>query len=118
MPLERVTDSFWLLSTLVLRALPLTMTSEAETNWLPLTVSTAPCSTCEKVMVFGESEPMSGTGLALPERVQRVIATWKKQHREERGEGQTGHGNAPFLDGRISRLDRECYGDGTTPEQG
>src|SRR5580700_4455180 len=67
MPLERVTDSFWLLSTLVLRALPLTMTSEAETNWLPLTVSTAPCSTCEKVMVFGESEPMSGTGLALPQ---------------------------------------------------
>jgi hypothetical protein len=42
------------------------ITSDAETKLLPFTVSTTPCWTWAKVIVLGESEPMSGAGLALP----------------------------------------------------
>jgi hypothetical protein len=43
-------------------------TSDDETNWLPFTIKTAPCCTSEKLIVLGESEPISGAGLALPQR--------------------------------------------------
>jgi hypothetical protein len=42
-------------------------TTEDETNWLPFTMSIAPCCTWAKSIVLGESEPISGLGLELPQ---------------------------------------------------
>jgi len=57
----------------VLNGVELTTTSEDETKWLPFTVSIEPCCTCAKVMVLGDSEPISGAGLALPHSGLRVL---------------------------------------------
>src|ERR1700757_238136 len=45
----------------------------AATKWLPFTISVTPCCTSAKVIVLGESEPISGAGLALPQRGFRVL---------------------------------------------
>src|ERR1019366_4979971 len=66
-PVVIVTFNCLLLTTVVLRVFPLMTTTEDETNWLPFTMSTAPCCTWAKSIVLGESEPISGLGLELPQ---------------------------------------------------
>jgi len=58
----------WLLVARVVKVVPLTTTTEDETNWLPFTVSRKPFYTCANVIVFGESDPMTGTGRELPHK--------------------------------------------------
>jgi hypothetical protein len=48
-------------------------TSDAETNWLPFTVSSVPACTWEKLTVLGESDPIRGAGLALPHNGLKVL---------------------------------------------
>src|ERR1039457_4761004 len=48
-------------------------TSDDETKWLPFTVSVSPCCTSARVIVLGESEPISGVGLALLHKGFRVL---------------------------------------------
>src|SRR5712691_8469898 len=52
---------------------PLMTTSEDETKWPPNTMSKAPCCTSAKLIVLGESEPISGAGLALPQSGFRAL---------------------------------------------
>jgi hypothetical protein len=70
---ESFTVNFVSLSTVALRGIEFTTTSVAETKWLPLTVSVVPDCTSEKVTVLGDKEPISGIGLALPQRGLRVL---------------------------------------------
>src|ERR1022692_1308922 len=67
------TFSCWSLTTVALRGVELIRTSDAETKWLPFTVSIEPCCTSAKVIVLGEREPISGAGLALPHNGLRVL---------------------------------------------
>src|SRR5215469_1760542 len=52
---------------------PLMTTSDDETKWLPNTMSKAPCCTSAKLIVLGDSEPISGAGLALPQSGFRAL---------------------------------------------
>ena len=63
-----VTCNSSLLTTEVTAVIPLMSTTEAETNLLPFTVSTAFCCTCENSIVVGESDEIAGTGRALPHK--------------------------------------------------
>ena len=67
------TVSCELLFTAVARVAPLRTTTEEETNWLPVTVSTKLGGNCEKTMVVGEIELRIGTGRALPQRGFRAL---------------------------------------------
>jgi hypothetical protein len=62
------TVSCELLFTAVARVAPLRSTTEEETNWLPVAVSTKLGGNCEKAMAVGEIELSIGTGRALPQR--------------------------------------------------
>ncbi len=62
---EIVTCNDWLLTTVVLNVVPLMITTEDDTNSLPVTVSTKPCCTWAKVIVLADSEPITGAGRAL-----------------------------------------------------
>ena len=72
-PVVSVTFSCWLLGTDAASVLPLMTNSVDETNWLPFTVSTTPCSTCVNVTLLGDSDPIAGTGRALPQRGFKVL---------------------------------------------
>ena len=61
------------LSTLVANGFPLISTCEAATNLAPFTVKTTPCSTCVKSTVLGDSDPIMGTGRALPQNGFNVL---------------------------------------------
>jgi hypothetical protein len=50
-----------------------TTTCDEETNWLPVTVIVTPCCTSENVTSAGESDPITGTGLALPHKGFKVL---------------------------------------------
>ena len=63
-----VACSWELLSTTVARAVPLKTTTEEETNWLPVAVSTKLDDNCEKTTVVGEIELRIGVGRALVQR--------------------------------------------------
>ena len=63
-----VTVSCELLFTAVARVAPSRTTTEEETNWPPVAVSTKLGGNCEKTMVVGEIELSIGTGRALPQR--------------------------------------------------
>jgi hypothetical protein len=63
-----VTVSWELLVTEVASVAPLNLTTEAETNLLPVAVSVKLAGNCEKIIVFGEIELRIGTGRALPQR--------------------------------------------------
>jgi hypothetical protein len=52
----------------VASGVPLISTSDAVTKLLPFTVRETLSCTCAKVIVLGESDPISGTGRALPQR--------------------------------------------------
>src|SRR5215470_4696780 len=66
-PVDSVTFNSALLTTLVARGLPLISTCEAATNCAPFTVKVRPCCTCAKSTVLGVSDPIMGTGRALPQ---------------------------------------------------
>ena len=68
-----LTVSCELLFTAVARVVPLRTTTEEETNWLPVAVSTKLGGNCEKTMVVGEIELSIGTGRALPQRGFRAL---------------------------------------------
>jgi hypothetical protein len=70
---ESFTVNFVSLSTVALRGVEFTTTSVADTKWLPFTVRVVPDCTSEKVNVFGDMEPISGAGLALPHSGLRVL---------------------------------------------
>ena len=72
-PVVSVTFICWLLGTDAASVFPLTTNSVDETNWLPFTVSTTPCSTCANVTLLGASDPIAGTGRALPHSGFRVL---------------------------------------------
>jgi len=72
-PVVSMTFTRVLLTTVVLRGVPPTMTSEDETKLLPFTVNSAPCCTSEKLTVLGASEPTMGAGRALPHRGFKVL---------------------------------------------
>lgn len=55
-------------TTVVARVTPLKITTDAETKWLPVAVSTKLDGNCEKTTVAGEIESRTGTGRALPQR--------------------------------------------------
>jgi len=59
-------------------------TSDDETNWLLFTMSTEPCCTSAKLIVLGESEPISGAGLALPQKGFRVLLPQPGRNRRAR----------------------------------
>src|SRR6202162_1738901 len=61
-----VTCNCWLLWTVVVSVVPLMITTEDETNFLPLTVRRKPCCTWANVIVLADSEPMTGAGRELP----------------------------------------------------
>jgi hypothetical protein len=50
-----------------------TTTCDEETNWLPVTVIVTPCCTSANVTSAGESDPITGTGLALPHKGFKVL---------------------------------------------
>ena len=68
-----VTVSCELLLTAVASVVPLRTTTEEETNWPPVAVSTKLGGNCEKTMVVGEIELSIGTGRALPQRGFRAL---------------------------------------------
>ena len=68
-----LTVSCELLFTDVARVAPFRTTTEAETNWLPVAVSTKLGGNCENTMVVGEIELSIGTGRALPQRGFRAL---------------------------------------------
>ena len=78
-PVAEMTDvvivvcSCWLLVARVLRVVPLTTTTEDATKWLPFTVSKNPFCICANVTVFGESDPITGAGRALPHKGLRAL---------------------------------------------
>jgi hypothetical protein len=72
-PVVSVTFNWVLLTTVVLRGVLFTITSEDETNSLPFTFNSAPRCTCEKLTVLGASEPSMGAGRALPHRGFKVL---------------------------------------------
>ena len=57
-----------LLSTVVATEAPLKSTTEEETKWLPVAVTTKLGGNCAKTMVAGEIESRTGAGRALPHR--------------------------------------------------
>jgi len=63
-----LTVSWELLITAVARVVPLKITTEEETKWLPVAVSTKLDGNCAKTIVAGEIESRTGTGRALPQR--------------------------------------------------
>jgi len=65
-PVVNVTFICSLLLTVALKTLPSTTACEDATNWPPFMISVIPCCTCAKLTVLGDSDPISGTGLALP----------------------------------------------------
>lgn len=62
-----LTVSAELLTTTVARVAPLKTTTEEDTKWLPVAVSTKLGGSCEKTMVAGEIELRTGAGRALPQ---------------------------------------------------
>jgi hypothetical protein len=68
-----VTASCELLFAVVARRTPLRTTTEEETNWLPVAVSTKLGGNCEKTTVVGKIELSIGTGRALPQRGFRAL---------------------------------------------
>src|SRR5579859_2502914 len=76
--------SCWALTTVALKGVELMRTSEADTNWLPLIVSSVPACTSEKVTVLGESEPISGAGRALPHSGLRALLHPARNNREDK----------------------------------
>jgi hypothetical protein len=50
-----------------------TTTCDEETNWLPVTVIVTPCCTSENVTSAGESDPITGAGLALLHKGFKVL---------------------------------------------
>src|SRR5215471_4473842 len=62
-----------LLTTVGLSGVELISTSVDETKLPPFTVSVAPLCTWARVMVLGEREAISGTGLALPQNGLRAL---------------------------------------------
>ena len=62
------TVSWELLITVVARVVPLKITTEEETKWLPLAVMTKLGGNCANTIVAGEIESRIGTGRALPQR--------------------------------------------------
>src|SRR5580765_113128 len=72
-PVDSVTFNCESLSTLVANGFPLISTCEAATNLAPFTVKTTPCSTCVKSTVLGVSDPIMGTGRALPQNGFNVL---------------------------------------------
>src|ERR1700722_3412115 len=64
--IEIVTCNCWPVWTVVLSVVPLMITTEDETKFLPLTVSTNPCCTWANVIVLADSDPMTGAGRELP----------------------------------------------------
>jgi len=63
-----LTVSSELLTTVVARVAPLKITTDEETKWLPVAVSTKLGGSWEKIMVDGEIELRAGEGRALPQR--------------------------------------------------
>jgi hypothetical protein len=50
-----------------------TTTCDEETNWFPVTVMVTPCCTSENVTSAGDSDPITGTGLALLHKGFKVL---------------------------------------------
>jgi hypothetical protein len=94
---ESFTVNFWGLTTAAAIGVVFTTTCDEETNWLPVTVIVTPCCTSENVTSVGESDPITGAGLALPHKGFKVLlhpgrtrtasrlATHKAQAREGMG---------------------------------
>jgi hypothetical protein len=75
---------------------------------MPFTVSTLPCCTSEKLIVLGESEPISGLGLEAPQsgfdvpqpaRKNRASTTGKKRTHFREGTEMLDMGDTPLLVG-------------------
>jgi hypothetical protein len=66
-----------LLVTRVVRLVPLTTTTEDETNLAPYTWRTKPCCTSASVIVLAERDPMIGAGRALPHNGLTALQPWK-----------------------------------------
>jgi hypothetical protein len=60
-------------TTVVARVVPLKITTEEDTKWLPVTVMTKLDGNCAKAMVAGEIESRTGTGRALPQSGFRAL---------------------------------------------
>jgi hypothetical protein len=61
-----------------------TTTCDEETNWLPVTVIVTPCCTSENVTSAGESDPITGAGLALLHKGFKVLLQPGKTRRASR----------------------------------
>jgi len=70
---ESFTVNFWELTMVAAIGVLLTTTCDEETNWWPVTVIVTPCCTSENVTSAGESDPITGAGLALPHKGFRVL---------------------------------------------
>src|SRR5437667_12220982 len=87
-----VTCNCVLLTTVVVSVVSLMTTTDAATNFVPVTVSTKPCCAWASVMVVADSEAMTGAGRALrhkglsalqPGRTSRVSAIIHSGNRTE-----------------------------------
>src|SRR5579859_1837328 len=81
---ESFTVNFWALTTVAAIGVLFTITCDAETNWLPFTVTVTPCCTWANVTSAGDSDPITGAGLALPHKGFKVLLQPERAKRASR----------------------------------